>query len=147
MGNKLPKKKINTSDVDIVKPTTEEDTEDTENGDTALNDVLHAAANATANVENDDQTEDNDGEKKDDEATDSPAPAVENDSKKDDNAIIVAKPENTTPPKSPMVDVATCVDHTCSIGGKRYEFKRGVKTSVPRPIKDILKNAGLLMPL
>lgn len=38
-------------------------------------------------------------------------------------------------------------DHTCSIGGTRYFFKKGVCVNVPQEVKDILNKSGLLMPL
>lgn len=38
-------------------------------------------------------------------------------------------------------------DHTCSIGGTRYFFKKGVCYNVPQEVKDILNKSGLLMPL
>lgn len=45
------------------------------------------------------------------------------------------------------VRVKTNVDHTCTIGGTRYIFKKGVQQNVPEGVKDRLLRAGLLMPL
>lgn len=60
--------------------------------------------------------------------------------------ITVSAPKHI-PTKETSVDIATVADHSCFIGGIPYHFKKGVKTQVPRPVKDILRNAGLLMPL
>ena len=46
-----------------------------------------------------------------------------------------------------LVRVATNVNHTCVIGGKRYTFTKGVCQNVPTNVKDILMRAGMLQPL
>lgn len=63
------------------------------------------------------------------------------------NTGITVSAPKPIPPKATSVDIATIADHSCFIGGIAYHFKKGVKTSVPKPVKDILRNAGLLMPL
>lgn len=145
---KLPKKKENdkNDEIEVVKPTTADKAEDESK---TLEDVMSVAASAANSVQNDTESDVDSENEVPDEEKNNEETTVKNDTKetKHDDGITVSKPEKTVAPKSPMVEVATTVDHTCSIGGKRYEFKRGVKTSVPRPIKDILRNAGLLMPL
>lgn len=51
--------------------------------------------------------------------------------------------------KSPVKSVRVCPseDHSCSIGGVRYFFKKGVCQNVPLEVKEILVKAGLLSPL
>lgn len=51
--------------------------------------------------------------------------------------------------KAPVKSVRVCPkeDHTCSIGGVRYFFKKGVCQNVPVEVKTILVKAGLLSPL
>lgn len=61
--------------------------------------------------------------------------------------ITVSAPAKKTPTKATTVKVATVCDHSCFIGGVPYHFKKGVPTSVPEPVKSILRNAGLLMAL
>jgi hypothetical protein len=38
-------------------------------------------------------------------------------------------------------------NHSCSIGGVRYNLKKDVQTNVPLEVKEILRNAGLLKTL
>lgn len=56
--------------------------------------------------------------------------------------------ENITQ-KAPVKSVRICPseDHSCSIGGVRYFFKKGVCQNVPLEVKEILVKAGLLSPL
>lgn len=72
---------------------------------------------------------------------------VSNPSESNDFGVTIEVPKNTVPTKATTVKVATVCDHSCHIGGKLYQFKRGVPTSVPEPVKQILKNAGLLAAL
>lgn len=64
-----------------------------------------------------------------------------------ENGIVVEEPVYVVPAKEKTVKVALVCDHTCYIGGVCYHFRKGETTSVPEPIKDILKNAGLLVAL
>ena len=64
-----------------------------------------------------------------------------------ENGIVVEEPVYAAPAKEKTVKVATVCDHSCFIGGTCYHFRKGEVTSVPEPIKDILKNAGLLAAL
>lgn len=53
-------------------------------------------------------------------------------------------------PKVPVdkkVKVKLNRDHSCVIGGVRYNFKRGKQVDVPQGVKVILANAKLLAPL
>lgn len=63
----------------------------------------------------------------------------------DEDVVISAPKEIKT--KETNVKVAVMADHSCHIGGVPYHFKKGVPVYVPRPVKEILKNAGLLLPL
>lgn len=62
-----------------------------------------------------------------------------------ENVVISAPKEVKT--KDTNVKVAVMADHSCHIGGVPYHFEKGVPVYVPRPVKEILKNAGLLLPL
>lgn len=66
----------------------------------------------------------------------------------DDNfGVTITAPETKVSTKATTVKVATVCDHSCHIGGIPYHFVKGVPTSVPEPVKQILKNAGLLAAL
>lgn len=70
---------------------------------------------------------------------------VEGKKKDEDNDFITPSiPEVVVPTKETRVKVATTCNHSCHIGGEAYHFVAGVTTYVPRPVKDILKRAGLL---
>lgn len=51
--------------------------------------------------------------------------------------------------KEPARTVRVCpaVDHSCCIGGTRYNLKKGVCQNVPPEVKSILNKNGLLSPL
>lgn len=64
-----------------------------------------------------------------------------------ENGIVVEEPVYAVPAKEKTVKVALACDHSCFIGGVSYHFRKGETVSVPEPVKDILKNAGLLAAL
>lgn len=88
---------------------------------------------------------------------------TQNEGKQDENTpdvVIVTPPENPEDEKvtadlTPVatakaqsnVKVATNRDHTCSIGGIRYNFYKGKQQSVPVAVKEILLKSNLLLPL
>lgn len=45
------------------------------------------------------------------------------------------------------VKVSTVRDHSCTIGGQSYAFKKGKVVVVPENVKRVLKKAGILAPL
>ena len=45
------------------------------------------------------------------------------------------------------VKILPCKNHSCSIGGVRYNLKKDVQTNVPVEVKEILRKAGLLKTL
>lgn len=125
-----------------------------EGQDTALENLMNAAAetvNSGADPEETKENEEtseeghNEGSDEEDEpdAGENPETAPP---KEDEDTITVSKPKSV-PTKETTVQVATVTDHDCFIGGKAYHFKKGVPTSVPKPVKDILRRAGILMPL
>ena len=57
----------------------------------------------------------------------------------DDNPEEIGKKKNDA-----IVYVSTIYDHRCTIGGKSYVFKAGVKTPVPKNVQVILSRAGKL---
>lgn len=144
---KLPKVKSKQEEVDEEVVTTENEvatdtstddgTADDQNG--AVDSIItHTAETVSGSDEG--STDSTDEEKKTD--------GGEENKKDDDNfGVTIAPPKNTTPTKATTVKVATVCDHSCYIGGKPYHFKKGVPTNVPEPVKQILKNAGLLAAL
>lgn len=70
-------------------------------------------------------------------------------SEQDIIASIVYDEEKASPKEIPvkMVKVMTNIDHTCSIGGVRYTFVKGICKNVPAQVKEILRKAGLLAPI
>lgn len=52
-----------------------------------------------------------------------------------------------TQPTRKKVVVKTNVNHKCCYGGEWYYFEKGVKQSVPEELKNVLNNAGLLLPI
>lgn len=78
--------------------------------------------------------------------------AAENVEKSNESGItasIVYNEEKSSPKEIPvkMVRVMTNTNHTCSIGGVRYTFTKGVCKNVPSQVKEILRKAGLLAPI
>lgn len=137
-NKKTPKLKTREEKPVVVDDSTLE--EETDNNEENLNDVLNAAKAATENVQNTEDEEDTEGEPEN-------SVSVKSDSEKpNDSGIIISAPKSA-PTKATSVDIITVADHSCFIGGIPYHFKKGVKTSVPKPVKDILRNAGLLAPL
>ena len=144
---KLPKVKSKQEEVDEEVVTTENEvatdtstddgTADDQNG--AVDSIItHTAETVSGSDEG--STDSTDEEKKTD--------GGEENKKDDDNfGVTIAPPKNTTPTKATTVKVDTVCDHSCYIGGKPYHFKKGVPTNVPEPVKQILKNAGLLAAL
>lgn len=49
--------------------------------------------------------------------------------------------------KVELVTIKTNRNHICTIGGETYHFQRGESIEVPENVKDILANAGMLLPL
>lgn len=142
---KLPKVKSKQEEVDEEVVTTENEvTTDTFTDDGTADDqngAVDSIINHTAEtVSGSDEGDSTDEEAKTD---------IGEESKKDDDnfGVTIAPPKNTTPTKATTVKVATVCDHSCYIGGKPYHFKKGVPTNVPEPVKQILKNAGLLAAL
>lgn len=155
---KLPNKKKSTATEEVtdteVLETTEVEEATEEDQTAAVESLLNNAAENAASVEDSaDEEEDTSGDENADSAVneDSENEAGENPEtappeKEDDNAVIVSTPPKATP-RDTLVRVATIADHSCYIGGVPYHFKKGVSTNVPKPVKEILRNAGLLMPL
>lgn len=148
---KLPKVKNKQEEVDdevvitengvTTDTSTDDGTADDQNG--AVDSIITRTAETVSGSDEGSTDEDPDGgdeEKKTD---------GDEDSKKDDDnfGVTIAPPKNPTPTKATTVKVATVCDHSCYIGGKPYHFKKGVPTNVPEPVKQILKNAGLLAAL
>lgn len=78
--------------------------------------------------------------------------AAENAEKSNESGItasIVYDEEKASPKEIPvkMVRIMTSANHTCSIGGVRYTFTKGVCQNVPSQVKEILRKAGLLAPI
>lgn len=119
-----------------------------EDQNAAIEGVMSSATAHAAEVEDDDSetgekpaveehTENEGGENPE---TAPPPPAPKEDE------VVVARPKPSTPVAT-TVKVVTVCDHTCHIGGTLYCFKKGVPTSVPEPVKKILRDAGLLAAL
>ena len=110
----------------------------------AVSSVLSTAeesANSNTAAETSDETEITEGESTDEDAGENPETAPP------ENGIVVEEPVYAVPAKEKTVKVALVCDHSCFIGGVGYHFHKGETVSVPEPVKDILKNAGLLAAL
>lgn len=60
---------------------------------------------------------------------------------------IQVNPDVEQKPAVKNVKILPVQDHSCCIGGKRYNLKKNVQTNVPFAVKEILNKAGLLKPL
>ena len=86
-------------------------------------------------------------------------PAVEDVSEAEVASVTVVEPESeTAPPEVVFSDVESTPavrnvkvrlkrNHSCVIGGERYNFEGGKQVSVPENVKAILMRADLLLPL
>ena len=86
-------------------------------------------------------------------------PAVEDVSEAEVDSVTVVEPESeTAPPEVVFSDVESTPavrnvkvrlkrNHSCVIGGERYNFEGGKQVSVPENVKAILMRADLLLPL
>lgn len=146
---KLPKVKSKQEEVDEEVVITENEvTTDTSTDDGTADDqngavdsiITHTAETVSGSDEGSTDEDPDEGDEED---------STDEDNKKDDDnfGVTIAPPKNPTPTKATTVKVATVCDHSCYIGGKPYHFKKGVPTNVPEPVKQILKNAGLLAAL
>lgn len=63
------------------------------------------------------------------------------------NAEEATVEEEKIPVAERLVRVMTNENHSCVIGGKRYNFVKGICQNVPVNVKTILKRAGKLSPL
>lgn len=153
---KLPKVKNKQEEVDDEVVTTENEvttdtstddgTADDQNG--AVDSIITHTAETVYGSDEGSTDEDPDGGDKEDSTDKEKTDGGEENKKDDDNfGVTIAPPKNPTPTKATTVKVATVCDHSCYIGGKPYHFKKGVPTNVPEPVKQILKNAGLLAAL
>ena len=158
---KLPKVKKSVQDEEAVEmhgsvAPEEEVEETTEEQSSALESIMSSATQNAANAGEEDEVEDDTAEEQesnpdvsehseedDGDAGENPETAPP---EKTEPVITVSAPQKV-PPKPTTVKVATVCDHSCYIGGVPYHFKKGVPTPVPQPVKDILRNAGLLMAL
>lgn len=152
-------------DIDVTADTEEE--EDTGDQSDALNSVMsHATQNAeNAGADEEDAEEDATSDEEDpavaEHSEDADPSADESEDEKDEadagenpetapprkDDVVVITPPPAAVPKPTTVKVATVCDHSCHIGGVPYHFKKGVITPVPEPVKEILRNAGLLAAL
>lgn len=144
---KLPKVKNNRPEeiedtVTVDEETTTPDTESVEDQGDAVDSIINRTAETVSNVETEDDTED----EKETESNDSGDELSGGDTKGDDFGVTISAPKSIKT-KTTTVRIATVCDHSCHIGGKPYHFKKGVPTNVPEPVKQILKNAGLLAAL
>lgn len=144
---KLPKVKSKTEEVEEELGTTSEP-ETSEDQTDAVTGIIDRATETVAGSEEDAETEESE-ETYSGEAHNEESPKQEGDETSgDDNfGVTITAPKPTVSTKATTVKVATVCDHSCHIGGKPYHFKKGVPTSVPEPVKQILKNAGLLAAL
>lgn len=144
---KLPKVKSKTEEVEEELGTTNEP-ETSEDQTDAVTGIIDRATETVAGSEEDAGTEEseetNSGEEPNEE---SPKQEGDETSGDDNFGVTITAPKPTVSTKATTVKVATVCDHSCHIGGKPYHFKKGVPTSVPEPVKQILKNAGLLAAL
>ena len=141
---KLPKVKNKMDEVEegvILEESTTTDTDSTEDQDSAVDSIINHTAETVSSFEGADQEDETE------EGSDSTKDGFMNTTPPDDSGVVVSAPKNTVPTKATTVRVATVCDHSCYIGGKPYHFKKGVPTNVPEPVKQILKNAGLLAAL
>lgn len=154
---KLPKVKSKQEEVDEEVVTTENEvTTDTSTDDGTADDqngavdsiITHTAETVSGSNEGSIDEDPDEGDEEDSTDEEKKTDGGEENKKDDDNfGVTIAPPKNTTPTKATTVKVATVCDHSCYIGGKPYHFKKGVPTNVPEPVKQILKNAGLLAAL
>ena len=144
---KLPKVKSKTEEVEEELGTTNEP-ETSEDQTDAVTGIIDRATETVAGSEEGADTEES-GESDSGEEPNEESPKQEGDETSgDDNfGVTITAPKPTVSTKATTVKVATVCDHSCHIGGKPYHFKKGVPTSVPEPVKQILKNAGLLAAL
>lgn len=144
---KLPKVKSKTEEVEEELGTTNEP-ETSEDQTDAVTGIIDRATETVAGSEEGAKTEES-GESNSGEEPNEESPKQEGDETSgDDNfGVTITAPKPTVSTKATTVKVATVCDHSCHIGGKPYHFKKGVPTSVPEPVKQILKNAGLLAAL
>lgn len=144
---KLPKVKSKTEEVEEELGTTNEP-ETSEDQTDAVTGIIDRATETVAGSEEGAETEEseetNSGEEPNEE---SPKQEGDETSGDDNFGVTITAPKPTVSTKATTVKVATVCDHSCHIGGKPYHFKKGVPTSVPEPVKQILKNAGLLAAL
>lgn len=144
---KLPKVKSKTEEVEEELGTTNEP-ETSEDQTDAVTGIIDRATETVAGSEEGAET----GESEETDSGEEPneeSPKQEDDETSgDDNfGVTITAPKPAVSTKATTVKVATVCDHSCHIGGKPYHFKKGVPTSVPEPVKQILKNAGLLAAL
>ena len=144
---KLPKVKSKTEEVEeeLGIPNEPETSED-QTG--AVTGIIDRATETVAGSEEGAGAEES-GEADSGEEPNEESPKQEDDETSgDDNfGVTITAPKPPVSTKATTVKVATVCDHSCHIGGKPYHFKKGVPTSVPEPVKQILKNAGLLAAL
>lgn len=148
---KLPKVRSKTEEVEEELGTTNEP-ETSEDQTDAVTGIIDRATETVAGSEEDAETEESEETDSGEEPSEEPneeSPKQEGDETSgDDNfGVTITAPKPTVSTKATTVKVATVCDHSCHIGGKPYHFKKGVPTSVPEPVKQILKNAGLLAAL
>ena len=144
---KLPKVKSKTEEVEEELGTTNEP-ETSEDQTDAVTGIIDRATETVAGSEEGAETEEseetNSGEEPNEESPKQEGDEISGD---DNFGVTITAPKPTVSTKATTVKVATVCDHSCHIGGKPYHFKKGVPTSVPEPVKQILKNAGLLAAL
>ena len=144
---KLPKVRSKTEEVEEELGTTNEP-ETSEDQTDAVTGIIDRATETVAGSEEGSETEESEetgsGEEPNEE---SPKQEGDETSGDDNFGVTITAPKPTVSTKATTVKVATVCDHSCHIGGKPYHFKKGVPTSVPEPVKQILKNAGLLAAL
>lgn len=144
---KLPKVKSKTEEVEEELGTPNEP-ETSEDQTDAVTGIIDRATETVAGSEEGAETEESEetysGEEPKEE---SPKQGGDETSGDDNFGVTITAPKPTVSTKATTVKVATVCDHSCHIGGKPYHFKKGVPTSVPEPVKQILKNAGLLAAL
>lgn len=149
---KLPKVKNKQEEVeeDVIREEVVDATETAfeDQGDAVDSIINHTAETVSGSDEGSTDEDHTEGDEEDSTDEEKKTNGGEENKKDDDNfGVTIAPPKNPTPTKATTVKVATVCDHSCHIGGKPYHFKKGVPTSVPEPVKQILKNAGLLAAL
>lgn len=149
---KLPRAKKNEGfeeEVTVVTETHDEEVEvdevtGGEDQGNAVNGIIDHAASVSSTAEVDEtDAEEAENETEKEEVEEKEVPSADN----DNFGVTISAPKPTVATKATTVKVATVCDHSCYIGGKPYHFKKGVPTTVPEPVKQILKNAGLLAAL